>query len=225
MPDYLPLSAFRQGLLPEACRSCAWWQSLGDDPQGDIAADRRRDWLPSVERQWGPAGILLYDPSARFDNGDPGRLAVTASLHFAPASCVPRFRALGFGPLPEDSALLFCLRFEGDGGRTASKRLIQKALSELRDRGIKEAYAVSQPSTHPDDEADCRFFSPDLLASCGFEPVASNGSLTLMRADLRGLLAVVDQVHAAVRRMLRNEPTPSPAAWSRPETRPRPASP
>ena len=29
MPEYLPLGAFRQGLLPGDCCSCAWWQTTG----------------------------------------------------------------------------------------------------------------------------------------------------------------------------------------------------
>lgn len=215
MPDYLPLCAFRQGLLPEACHTCAWWQSVGSDPQGEAAVERRRDWLPLVERQWGSAGILAYDSPSRFGSSGPSRAMVSASMHFAPAPLVPRFCALGFGPLSDAAALLFCLRLEENAGRSAAKRLVIRALAELRDRGVSEAYAVAGPSAYSSDGADCRFFSPGLLAACGFEYFAHNGALALMRTDLRGLLALIDQVEATVRRMLRNEPTPSPAAWSR----------
>lgn len=214
MPDYLPLCAFRQGLLPQACRSCAWWQSVGGDPQGEAAVGRRRDWLPSVERQWGSAGILVYDAPSRFGSSEPNRAVVSASVHFAPAPYVPRFRALGFGPLPDDAALVFCLRLEDGAGRSAAKRLVIRALAELRDRGVTEAYAVAGPYAESCDGGDCRFFSPALLAACGFEHFAHNGTLALMRTDLRGLLALIDQFEATVRRMLRTEPTPSPAAWS-----------
>lgn len=217
MPDYLPLCAFRQGLLPETCRSCAWWQSVGGDPQGEAAVERRRDWLPSVEQLWGSAGILLYDPPARGAPAEPGRPVVSASVHFAPTSCVPRFRALGFGSLPEDSALLFCLRLEQDSGRPSARRLIVKALAELRERGVAEAYAVAAPFSDPSETGDCRFFSPDLLAACGFEHFAYNGTLSLMRTDLRGLLGLIDQLEATMRQLLRRDPTPNPAAWSRQE--------
>jgi hypothetical protein len=215
VPDYLPLCAFRQGLLPEACRSCAWWQSVGADPRGEAAVSRRRAWLPSVEQHWGSAGILVYDSPSRFGSSGLSRAVVSASVHFAPALCVPRFRALGFSPLPDDAALLFCLRLEENAGRSSARRLVIRALAELRDRGVDEAYAVAGPYAESIDDGTCRFFSSELLAACGFEHVAHNGTLALMRTDLRGLLTLIDQFEATVRRMLRTEPTPSPAAWSR----------
>jgi len=57
-------------------------------------------------------------------------------------------------------------------------------------------------------------FRSDLLVANGFAEVTKSGELVLMRADLRGLLSLVDRLETAVRRMLHNEPTPSPAAWT-----------
>jgi hypothetical protein len=216
LPDYLPLCAFRQGLLPLACRSCAWWQTTVGRPDGDQAAEVRARWLPAVEQQWGSAGLLFYEDSARPADHREGGLVARASLHFAPVESVPRFRTLGFGPLPEGAALLFCLHHEGRGGRLLLRRLILRALRELRRKGVKEVYAVAGASTETADARDCRFFAGSLLALCGFEHVASSGPLDLMRADLRGLVHLIAQTQAALRRLLHNQPTPSPAAWSRP---------
>ena len=60
----------------------------------------------------------------------------------------------------------------------------------------------------------CGLFSADFLAANGFEPVMESGELVLMRVDLRGLLSLIGQVETAVRRVMRHEPTPSPAAWT-----------
>jgi hypothetical protein len=83
---------------------------------------------------------------------------------------------------------------------------------------MQEAYAIAVSPGKPRDEDACRFFDMGFLEANGFEQVKVGAGLVLLRVDLRGLLSLVDQVETAVRRMLRNEPTPSPAAWTRPGT-------
>lgn len=219
MPDYLPLCAYRQQLLPEPCQSCAWWQTTAGNPGAETASELRDRWLPSVEQRWGAAGLLVYKEPSRSGEGKPGKPLVCASLHFAPPENVPRFRTLGFGSLPEEAALLFCLRLQEDGGRFLPRRLILRALSELRGRGVAEVYAVANASSgvlKGTGTEKCRFFSGALLEACGFAHVASNGPLNLMRADLRGLVRLLEPLEALLRRLLHREPAPSPAAWSRP---------
>jgi len=223
MPDYLPLCAFRQGLLPAACQSCAWWQTTGsrtDPPK--IAAEKRRQWMISAEGSWGSTGLLLVDsdtqtraaPTGSSGSGTPAP-AFVASINFAPADALPRLRELSFGPLPEGSAVLFCLTIADGEPRFQAKRVLRKALAHLKDRGVEEAYAVARSEEAPADPVACRFFTADFLFPNGFQTVAENGELVLMRVDLRGLLSLLDRVETAVRRMLHNEPTPSPAAWTR----------
>ncbi len=66
MPEYLPLGAFRQGLLPGDCSSCAWWQTTGrDDHHGSEATERRHEWLTSLEHDWGYVGLLVHEPAGR----------------------------------------------------------------------------------------------------------------------------------------------------------------
>jgi len=227
LPDYLPLCVFRQGLLPPDCRRCAWWQTSTGRPDPDAAVQVRGRWLPSVEEQWGAAGILLYEESQRLAASrstslPAGSMATRGSVHFAPLGSLPRFRTLGFGDLADEAGFLFCLRYEGDGAYRGPKRLVLRALAELRKRGVHEVYAVAEPSQDSSSPRDCRFFSPSLLAACGFEHVGSSGTLYLMRADIRGLIHIAEQLRSLLKRLVHNHPTPSPAAWSRPRTTERP---
>ena len=215
MPEYLPLGAFRQGLLPGGCSSCAWWQTVGKaGHQGSEATERRHEWLASLEEGWGYVGLLVHEPPGRRGTAASAEVTITASIQFAPASSLARFRELPFPPLPSSSALLFCLQTDEDAPQWVTKRLIRKALYELRGRGIEEVYAVAHwPSEAPTAD-DCRFFSADLLAENGFEHVTHDGHVCLMRVDNRGLVSLIGQVESAVRRVFAKEPAPSPAAWA-----------
>ena len=223
MPDYLPLCVFRQELLPVACRSCAWWQTTGSSPKSpELAGDRRRQWMTGLEPTWGSTGLLLAGngpaPSAGTpDVGAPARVPnVVASISYAPAAAVPRLRDLPFAPLPVGAVLLFCLRSEGNHGQLKAKRLLHKALAQLKEREAQEVYAIASLAGSPEHTDHCQFFSLGFLEANGFERVREDGRLFLMRADLRGLLSLITQVEALVRRVLRNDPAPSPATWTRP---------
>jgi hypothetical protein len=214
MPEYLPLVAFRQGLLPDDCRACSWWQTSGRAVQrGEAVAQTRHDWATELEHDWGHVGLLVYEPAGRRDAAGTRERVISASVHFAPASSLARFRELPFPALPAFSALLFCLRADEDAPRWVAKRLIRKALYELRSRGVQEVYAIAHWPEGCDSSGDCRFFSTELLAANGFEHVSHNGHLCLMRVDNRGLVSLIGQMETAFRRVFANEPAPSPAAW------------
>ena len=218
MPEYLPLRAFRQGLLPGDCRSCAWWLTAGAaDYRGPVAAEKRHEWLSDLEHEWGPVGLLVHEPAPRRGAAGSADPVIAASIHFAPASSLARFRELPFPPLPASSALLFCFHTEDEAPHWLAKRLIRKALHELRSRGVEEVFAVARWANGNGGDDDCRFFPADLLADSGFEQVAGNAQFCLMRVDNRSLISVIDQVEAALRRVFIHdrEPAPSPAAWVR----------
>jgi hypothetical protein len=214
--DYLPLCAFRQDLLPVACRSCAWWLTSGVAPAGQGAAyAKRRQWMVSLEPTWGSTGLILSaDPLAT----DPSSLSPTASIQYAPASGVPKLRDLPLGPLPPDSVLVFCLRVDGDCNRPLARRLLQKALAQLRLRGAGEAYAFAAVNGGIEGGGRCEFFPLDLLENSGFKHVRDNGDLYLMCADLGGLATLFGRLESAVRRALGSDPAPSTATWSGRET-------
>lgn len=212
MPDYLPLCTFRQDLLPPACRSCAWWFDSGAPPDSRASAySLRREWMSALEPAWGSTGLVLPDDPPP---GDPSALAAKVSVHYAPAQSVPRLRDLPLGPIPADAALLFCLRAEGSGDITAARRLVQKALAQLRLRGVTEVYAYAALTGGAGGGDRCEFFAYDFLDSCGFRRVRDNGDLFLMRVDLRGLATVMGRVEAVLKRVVGTDPTPSPAAWT-----------
>ena len=217
MPSYLPLCAFRHALLPTVCRSCAWWQTAGDERLSpESSAERHRQWMAGVEATWGTTGLLLESGGA---TQTPGTPLIVGSISFAPAGMLPRLRDFPFSSLTAGSALVFCLWLAEDQARMQAKRLLQKALGQLRSRGMSEVFAIAGSLEEPlGGEAgsghQCGLLSVDFLDANGFEPVMQSGELVLMRADLRGLLALLGQVENAVRRVLHNEPTPSPAAWT-----------
>lgn len=227
MAAYLPLCAFREGLLPSACRKCLWWQTTGSerlDEQGldkQALMERKRYWMLSLEKTWGTTGLLLENTS-RKSGERPAQPSIVASISFCPPEALPRLHELSFNSLPRNSAVIFCLRTEPGVGYHVPKRLLHKSLAQLKDRGVYEAFAVARDEmealTSGEDSRNCRFFPPDFLVSNGFHVVSTNRDLILMRADLRGLLSLFERVESAVRRLLRNEPTPSPAAWSRHST-------
>lgn len=229
MSGYLPLCAFRQGLLFETCRTCAWWQTPagtalgGAAPGGHLsdqrAADVRRRWMTSLEDTWGMTGLLLEsrdslaggDPATRGQTDGAHPPVIVSSVHFAPTVSVPRLRDLPFGPLPESSALLFCLACAEDQSRYQAGRILHKALGRLKERGVDEVYAVAAVGAayRPLDRDHCRFFAPEFLGVNGFEPVGENAGLILMRTDLGGILLVIDRFRAAVKDFLGNDPAPA----------------
>ena len=222
MAAYLPLSAFREGLLPSACRKCLWWQTAGSERLDErLLWERKRHWMLSLEKTWGTTGLLLENTSGRADERH-AQPSIVASISFCPPEALPRLRELSFDSLPANSAVVFCLRTELEVGHHLPKRLLRKSLAQLKDRGVHEAFAVAsnkmETVTPGKDAHNCRFFPADFLVSNGFHAVCTNGDLILMRADLRGLISLFVQVDSAVRRLLRNVPTPSPAAWSRHST-------
>jgi hypothetical protein len=216
MPEYLPLGAFRQGLLPDDCRSCCWWQTNDATvPRGEAAARIRHEWVTELEHDWGQVGLLVHEAAGRRGGVGSGGIVVSACIHFAPASSLARFRELAFPPLPASSALLFCFHAEEDSRGWAAKRLIRKAIYELRNRGVREVYAIAHWPEGSGDPADCRFFSTEILAANGFEPVSQNGGFCLMRVDNRSVVSLMDQMETALRRVFAHKPAPSPVAWIR----------
>lgn len=216
MPEYLPLGSFRQGLLPADCGSCAWWFTTGaSGPGGPVASAERHEWLAELEHEWGPAGLLVLEPAPRRRGAGAGDPVISASIHFAPASSLPRFRELPFPALPPSSALLFCFHADEHAPHWMAKELIRKSLYELRRRGIDEVFAVAFWPDGDDRGDSCRFFRADFLVENGFEQVAGDVSLCLMRVDNRGLVSLLSQVESVLRRVFSrgHEPAPSPAAW------------
>lgn len=216
MPEYLPLCTSRVEMLPASCRACAWWQTAGIarvSPQS--AATVRARWLKAVEADWGEPGLVQTGGHALVPETTASLPIVPrAAIHYAPAALMPRLRDLLPAVLPADAVVLFCLRFEGTPDPRQARRLLHEALQRLKSRRVREVYAVSTLEGGAPQEEHCEFFSREFLKANGFEEHLVDHDLFLMRADLRGLLSVLAPIEAALRRLLHQEPTPSPAAWS-----------
>jgi hypothetical protein len=121
MPGCLPLCAFRQDLLPVSCRDYAWCFFSGTAPSSpDERHAARRDWMRAREKYWGNTG-LIDSASVRPDG--TAATDTAAAIHYAPAPTVPRLRDLPLGPLPTESAIIFCLRVEQDPDHAIARRL------------------------------------------------------------------------------------------------------
>jgi hypothetical protein len=205
MREYVPLCAFRIDLLPAGCQCCAWWQTRAPHTLDETTArEERRQWMVALEPTWGSTGLI--SPIA------PG---VTAAIHYAPVSAIPRLRELPLGPLPEQSVLLFCLQADPEAPFQKMRRVLHKALAILKEREVGEVYAYARPTSGDGRDERCHFFDLDFLEANGFERVRSEGDLYLLRANLRGLLSVVAQLESALGRFFRNNPAPTAATWIR----------
>jgi len=210
MSGYLPLCALRQDLLPSACRSCAWWLTSGPGPAGrEEGHARRREWMLANETVWGATGLI--DPATILPNGEAS-LDRGGSIQFAPTSVLPRLRNLPLGPLPADSAVIFCLCIQNESDKALARRLLQKSLGELKARKIKEVYAFASLHGGAQGGDECEFFDPGLLQRVGFVPIRDNGQLFLMKVDLRGLSTILTQIQTRFRRALHHQPACSPTA-------------
>jgi hypothetical protein len=168
--------------------------------------------MASLESTWGSTGLIHTTDRASNGRSLP---AVAASIHYAPVSGVPRLRDLPLGPIPPESVLLFCLRVEVANGRPPARRILQKALAQVRLRGASEVYAFASEAGGTRGGDHCEFFALDLLEDTGFKHVRNSGDLYLMRVDLRGLATLVDRFESAVKKIIGGDPAPSPAAWTR----------
>jgi hypothetical protein len=205
MHEYIPLCSPRLKMLPEACRSCAWWQTAGQEPAGKHAsAEKRAEWQYATEASFGTTGLIA--------TGDGHPVAV---IQYAPASVLPRVRSLNVGKLPDNAVVLFCLHSIGVPSPLELRRLLHKTMAVLRQRGLLEVYALAQPATGARSRGRCSLFELEFLDGNGFQRVTDNGEVFVLRADLRGLLSSVSQLERAFRRLFRSDPEPTPAAWSR----------
>lgn len=210
MSGYLPLCALRQDLLPSACRSCAWWLTSGPGPAGrEEGHAKRHQWMLTTEASWGSTGLI--DPATVLPSGEAS-LDRGGSIQFAPVAAIPRLRNLPLGPLPADSAVIFCLRIQDDNDKALARRLLQKSLGQLRERKIQEAYAFASLNGGAQGGDECEFFDPGLLRQVGFVPVRDNGQLFLMKVDLRGLATILTQIQTRICRAFHHQPACSPTA-------------
>jgi hypothetical protein len=216
VPEYLPLCASRPELLPDPCRSCAWWQTAGiARVSPETAATVRRRWTSNLESGWSNPGLIRL-PDGSADASDARNASSDGGwvVHYAPVANLPRLRDLFFTRLPPEAVVLFCLRGDGPADSRVASRLLHAALKQLKQQHLREIFALACLEDGAPQGERCEFFSRAFLQANGFEELQSCGEVFLMRADLRGLLSVLSPLENALKRMFHHEPAPSPAAWS-----------
>jgi GNAT superfamily N-acetyltransferase len=192
--------------LPEACRSCAWWEvaTAQRGPGGPQAAAAKEAWVQATQLEWGAPGKVLYvdDEPAGYGLLAPGRL-------------LPRARS--FGHAPSDDALLLAALWVAPEVREhgLARILLQALLREAHRRGARalEAYGVRRGPL----PASCVLAEGFLLAN-GFSVLHEHAQHPLLRLDLRQTARWQESVSHALEGVLSalsaRERAPAPAKSS-----------
>lgn len=189
--------------LPEACRSCVFWEAAGSRPGPAPEGEAGKEaWWRATELEWGIPGKGVYVDDA-----------LVGYVLYGPADHFPRVRASGKAA-SDDALLLATLWVSPDhrGGGVA-KTLVQVALREAVRRGLRAVEAVAVRRDEP-GEWHCMVPAAFLLAH-GFEVRQDDPVHPLLRLDLRQTVRWQEQVGHALESVV--------SALSRRERLPRPA--
>ncbi len=203
MATHVEVMSASQRLLPPPCPECLWWQGAGSDI-GE-AADRRLEWLRSLERHWGSLGLVALEGTD-----------TVASIQFAPVHALPRVCRLPVGPPPQDAVLLYCLRGRVGAPVRDAQQLLHHALLLLRERGSDVAYAYARPLGSKDLCGVRNLFGREFLEASGFQVAALHTEASLMRVSLAGLLPSLSdlaEAGSAFARALISAGSPRPATF------------
>jgi GNAT superfamily N-acetyltransferase len=181
-----PIGIETLGLLPEPCRSCAFWE-LGPRarPRGSEDAGLQKEaWVSSVVLEWGPCGHVLSV------DGE-----VAGYSLYAPTRFLEQVGSQAARPVSRDAVLLATLavapRFEGQGIGRVLLQTMARDLSKRRVRAI-EAFA-DRAWTGRNCHVPAAF-----LEATGFQVVREHPRYPLMRMDLRTALSWKDAREAAL---------------------------
>lgn len=192
--------------LPEACRSCVFWE-VARAPRGPAAdpgagRESKEAWWQATQLEWGTPGKAAYVH---------GRLVAFST--FAPGTHYPT--ALRLGGVSDDALLLATLWVDPayrDAG--LGRVLLQSVLRETSRRGSRalEAYAERRG---PDGRTPRCMLDEGFLLANGFAVLREHPTTPRLRLDLRqtvrwqeSLSAAVEGVAAA---LARRERAPAPA--------------
>ena len=208
MAEFVHVVAASQGLLPDPCPVCLWWQTTrsGDAGPTDeaVCLERRLEWMRQLEPNWGSVGMVLQEQATTL-----------ASIQFAPVRALPRALLLPAGPPPEDDVLLYCLRGRLDRSAYEPSRLLHHSLAHLRKQRVSKVYAFARPLGSRDLCGLRNLCGLEFLQTHGFEVVRGGGDAFLMRLDLRGLLPTLLEAAGALRWVREGGATPTPATFGR----------
>jgi hypothetical protein len=202
MTSFIEIVPSTQGLLPEPCDSCVWWQS---SHRPGLGCGSREEWLQRVSRRFGSVGVVAAEAGSTF-----------AALQFAPAGSLARLSSLPGGHVvPEDGVLVYCLRAAEGTEAYEVRRLLHRALGILRRRDACSVYAFAQPLGSAHTVASHNVWGLEFLAANGFHSVSSHGDMCVMTCQLHGLLPSRLLPTASWLRVRSPAAAPTPVAFSR----------
>jgi hypothetical protein len=200
-----PLTRSSQREVPSACGDCVFWQGL----RGTSDGPRKDAWASDVEARFGAYGRVLWEDDE-----------FRGVLQYGPVAAFPRAEVLPAGPPGPTSALITCLIVAGPDPVGTCERLLLEALADLKARRFPavEVFALAAndaPVAHR-VAGHHTLLDEEVLAGLGFVPVRSQGSVSLMRLPLGGLIetprgATFERAKRLVGRLVPAQETPSPA--------------
>jgi GNAT superfamily N-acetyltransferase len=201
-----PLTAADLDGLPEACASCAFWESgLTDLATFSEQRDRaqvKRAWAEAVTARWGYCGVMAVSE---------GR--TIGYLTMAPAMYVPRLSAFATTPVSQDAAVLIAARVLDDfQGKGIGRQLVQAAAGMAARRDLRALEAVGTYREGP----SC-MLPAGWLESVGFAVVREHPVTPRLRLDLQSTVrwrADLSVVWSRLTGLVAQPAPPEPAAFT-----------
>lgn len=207
------------GDLPDACRSCVFWEL---DP---VAAERaceaggaaleKEAWVSATLLEWGTCGYLAYVDAAP-----------AGYVMFAPPAYVPRSVAFPTAPVSPDAVLLMTARLVPEfAGAGLGRMLVQAVARDAARRGIRAVEAFGHHG-EPDDAvtqagasgrpahaaaATACVLPADYLLAVGFKTVRPHPHTPRLRLDIRSTASWRADVEGAIERLFTSVQTPAVA--------------
>ena len=200
------------GDLPDACRSCVFWELDPVRRQRAVNAGEtcgeKEAWVSRVLLEWGSCGRVAYV------DGEPAGFVL-----YAPATYLPGADAFPTAPVSEDAVLLATAMVYPDyAGSGLGRVLMQTVVKDLVKRGgirALEAFGDHRATARVGREADpdgpgtvaslaygdC-VLPADYLLRVGFKTHRAHPRYPRMRLELKSAVTWRDEVESALERLL-----------------------
>ena len=182
----VPLELSMVEELPHHSRVCAFWETdrePGHIERGYDDSFEKEAWLSAFLLEWGVCGqVLVADERA------------VGLVLYAPPNYIPRHKLLPSGPVNPDAMVLSHVYITDEYRSVmAYVRLINAAVADLRDRGVRavEAFGREGDAGSYARDADTKSAldhlcipTRDVLSSCGFKEIVPHPRVSRWRMDV-----------------------------------------
>jgi GNAT superfamily N-acetyltransferase len=183
------------GDLPVAAQECVYWEL---DPVSRARAEdagetrsEKEDWVSRVLLEWGSCGRVAYV------DGDPAGFII-----YAPPAFFPGSASMPTAPVSEDAVQLATAYVDpAYAGGGLGRVLMQSMVKDLLQRGGTRSVEAFGSSAPPDDQACCAL-PTDFLLNVGFKTHRAHDRYPRLRLELRSVLTWMEDVEAALERLM-----------------------